>query len=128
MLRVRGMLLIVCASLALFLFGCAKPTPVGKWSGNYQVMNMSLATTLEFKTDGTMTQTTKTPVGETSGVGTYRVEDDKLALHLTKITLASREIPVPAKMSDQSAAFKLEGDKLTLTRDGKAMEFTRVKG
>lgn len=124
---VRGAMCAVLCVAFLLLGGCAPATPVGKWNGVMDVKGVQLAATIEFKADGTLAQTTKSPLGEMSATGTYKVDGDKLALHVNTLQLGSVQIPVPAQVADQNATFKIEGDKMTFTRDGKDVPFTRVK-
>ena len=59
----------VVATLGVSLVGCAKPSPVGKWSGTVAGMTGS---TIEFTADNKVKQTATSPMGSVDAEGTYK--------------------------------------------------------
>jgi hypothetical protein len=116
------------ATLALLtLAGCSKPGIAGKWNGTADVAGQKLSSTMEFKPDGTVTQDSKTPLGEVNATGTYQTSGENLTIHVDKITAMGKTVDAPPQMKDQTATFKVEGDTLSMTRNGQTVNFTRVK-
>ncbi|MCX6369055.1 MAG: hypothetical protein NTX57_20440 [Armatimonadetes bacterium] len=101
--------------------GCKKPTPVGKWSGNYN----NIPATFEFKDGGQMTVSATAPVvGQVTLSGTWAVEGDKLSTNLTTGNPPAILTMIPADKRKASETFKLEGETLTI---GQGQPMTRVK-
>jgi len=136
--RATGLLLV---ALLLLLAGCSRPSVVGKWSGNLDLaklmpvgpntlpvgMSPNIALTMEFKPDNTLTQVAKAPFGDVPITGTYKVDGDRIEMHLEKATMMGRTMNLPSPQQPQSSTFKVEGDTLTITRNGQPVTFTRVK-
>jgi hypothetical protein len=131
LLRAAAAALLVPA--IVLTVGCAKKTVVGKWKGTIEApMAGSVTATIEYKEDGTMTQSATTAMGQINVTGTYKVEGENIALTVTDLTSGGRSVmamlPPAAKSSlNSTSTFKLEGDQLTLTSKGKNQTFTRVK-
>ena len=101
--------------------GCKKPTPVGKWSGNYN----NIPATFEFKDGGQMTVSATAPVvGQVTLSGTWAVEGEKLNTNLTTGNPPAILNMIPADKRKASETFKLEGETLTI---GQGQPMTRVK-
>ncbi len=133
--RGKSVVTAVCA-LALPIFaGCGRPGLVGKWQGSMARGGAALPVTMEFRPDGTMTDS----VGFQSAAGpmtlvmtdTYAVKGDTLTLTQTGTTVNGRAAPNDPRMrTTRSAAFRVDGDTLTLTPPGnpQSLTLTRVKG
>ena len=118
------------------LTGCAhKPTVVGTWNGTTTTaQGGTLKTTLQLTEDGKETMTASTSGGPLSltmtGSGTYTVDGSNLTQNITSFTgsMNGKTIPIPPPAAKSDVAqYKLDGDKLTLTKSGNpsAMVFTR---
>lgn len=115
-----GALLVPALVLSI---GCAKPTPVGKWSGSFN----GIPLTFEFKDGGKMAMT-GSAMGQSLVInGTWSVEGDQLTTTITDGTPAMVMNFIPANARKSTGAWKVEGDTLTLTQGGKAQPLTRVK-
>lgn len=118
------MLAAACLVPALVLsLGCSKPTPVGKWSGNFN----SIPATFEFK-DGGQMSVSASVMGQTANLsGTWSADGDKLTTSLTSANPAMILNMIPADKRQSTGTFKIDGDTLTLTNAGKSQPLTRVK-
>ncbi|MDX1935438.1 MAG: hypothetical protein SFU56_22790 [Capsulimonadales bacterium] len=137
----------IVAPLALLvlplLAGCA-PSPVGKWKMATSANGMTVTGTMEFRQNGTLSQTLNAPMaGEVKASGTYKTNGDKMEIQVTDVELGQQAMAmVPPAMQDtirkqikegiakngkQETTFKIENDKMTLTRDGQSMTMDRVK-
>jgi hypothetical protein len=124
----------VIGGLLILATGCGHNSIVGKWQGNVPIQGQTVPVTMEFKSDGTETQTAsvQSPIGTMSIVanGTYTVKDTDLQMTQTSVTLNGRTSPaMPQATKVQTVPFKLDGDTLTLTPPNTAQPatLTRVK-
>ena len=103
--------------------GCKAPTPVGKWSGSFN----NIPATFEFKEGGTMAVSASV-MGQTATLsGTWSTSGDQLTTNLTTANPAMILTLIPANKRQATSTFKIEGDTLTMTSDGKAQPLNRVK-
>jgi hypothetical protein len=115
-------MMLVVPALVLSM-GCKKPTPVGKWSGNFN----SIPLTFDFKEGGQLSLT-GSAVGQAISInGTWSVAGDQLTTNLTSGTPAMVMNFIPADKRKSTGAWKIEGDTLSLTQGGKSQPLTRVK-
>lgn len=126
--------LLGLALLALPLAGCHKDTIVGKWQGTETSKGQAAKMTFDFTKDNKETlsmETTGGPISMTVAMnGTYTASGDSLTQNMTSASVMGMTIPLPPdKAKPQTAAFKLDGDHLTLTDpSGKqSLTLTRVK-
>lgn len=127
--RLRAASLVLFAAVfCLALAGCAKPTIVGKWTGNVPIGGRALPGTLDLKSDNTMAMSLTAPMmGAINATGTYSSEGDNLTVTATSATIAGKSFQLPANMRTNTSPFKLDGDKMTLTQNGQSFELTRSK-
>ena len=128
--RPRALATLAVPALIVALGCAAKPTPVGKWTGN--LANLGQAT-LELKKDGTLTQSSTTPQGPVEATGTYTVDGDKMDLNVTDLKAGGRSVmalvppQVKAKLHEK-VTWKIEGDAMTIIDPaGQSQTLTRVK-
>jgi hypothetical protein len=115
--------------LSIILWGCAKPSIVGKWHGDlppeakrflradHQNFNFSIE--MEFKEDGTYVSLGKTSVINITTKGTYKIEGGRIFTTVTDVESVP-DLPTSVKYSmkikgNKTAEFKLEGDSFTMT-------------
>jgi uncharacterized protein (TIGR03066 family) len=133
--KLRLLSLGVLVSLATMLFGCAKPSLVGKWKGTQSVQspmgNQQVDVSMEYKADGTFVQSATTKVGNIGAKGTYTVDGDKVTSSVSSIEappmIKSFVEPMLKKQINQTSTFKIEGDNVTLSKEGNSVSMTRVK-
>jgi hypothetical protein len=129
-IKMSGMRFVGCTIIGFVFFllcGCSGPTIVGKWNGQMDIQGVSLTTQLDFKEGGAFHQTSRLPIGEMSATGNYKIDGEKLNMHITSLNLGKSQLPVPDSAATQNATFKIDGEKMMIMRDGKSMEFNRVK-
>ena len=119
----------VVATLGVSLVGCAKPSPVGKWSGTVAGMTGS---TIEFTADNKVKQTATSPMGSVDAEGTYTVNGEKLDIAITSVKAGGRDIMamLPAQMKanlNQSVKWSLKEGNLELIGNGGPTVLTPVK-
>lgn len=119
----------VVATLGVSLVGCAKPSPVGKWSGTVAGMTGS---TIEFTADNKVKQTATSPMGSVDAEGTYTVNGEKLDIAITSVKAGGRDIMamLPAQMKanlNQSVKWSLKEGNLELVGAGGPTVLTPVK-
>ena len=97
--------------------GCAKPTPVGKWSG---VINNAGQSTIEFTADNKVTLNgTVALLGAIVATGTYSLEGEKISIKITDVAKDGKSVMamIPANLRgalDQNTTWKIEGETLDL--------------
>ena len=122
-------------TLLTLLTGCSKPSLVGKWKGVQNIQSpmgaQSVDINTEYKSDGTFAQDVNTKMGNISVKGTYKVEGDKVTSALSSLDappmIKAVAEPMLKKSINQTTAFKIEGDTLTLSKDSGALTMSRVK-
>jgi hypothetical protein len=119
----------VVATLGVSLVGCAKPSPVGKWTGTVSGMAGS---TIEFSADNKVKQTVTSPMGAVDAEGTYKVNGEKLDIAITSVKLGGKEMisSLPAQMKanlNQSVTWAIKEGNLELIGNGGPTVLTPVK-
>ena len=119
----------VVATLGVSLVGCAKPSPVGKWSGTVAGMTGS---TIEFTADNKVKQTAASPMGSVDAEGTYKVNGEKLDITITSVKAGGKDIMamLPANVKsnlNQSVTWALKEGNLELIGTGGPTVLTPVK-
>ena len=79
----------VVATLGVSLVGCAKPSPVGKWTGTVSGMTGS---TIEFTADNKVKQTATSPMGAVDAEGTYKVNGPQLDSSITSVNMGGKDM------------------------------------
>ena len=119
----------VVATLGVSLVGCAKPSPVGKWTGTVSGMSGS---TIEFTADNKVKQTATSPMGSVDAEGTYKVNGEKLDITITSVKAGGKDIMgmLPANVKSnltQSVTWALKEGNLELIGNGGPTTLTPVK-
>jgi hypothetical protein len=119
----------VVATLGVSLVGCAKPSPVGKWTGTVSGMAGS---TIEFTADNKVKQSAKSPMGSVDAEGTYKVNGDKIDIAITSVKAGGRDVTgmLPANVKsnlNQSVTWALKEGNLELIGAGGPTTLTPVK-
>jgi len=119
----------VVATLGVSLVGCAKPSPVGKWSGTVAGMTGS---TIEFTADNKVKQTATSPMGSVEAEGTYTVNGEKLDIKIASVKAGGKDIMamLPANVKsnlNQSVTWALKEGNLELIGAGGPTTLTPVK-
>ncbi|MBV9852532.1 MAG: hypothetical protein JO250_22940 [Armatimonadetes bacterium] len=131
--KMRRSLAVVLLLAGTLAAGCAhKNTVVGAWSGTTNTpQGATVKTTFTFTEDGKETMTAQVSGGpmtmSVGGSGTYTVSGTSLTQTFNTVNLNGRSAPVQAK--SETDQFKLDGDTLTLTKQGAAqpLVLTREK-
>jgi len=110
----------VVATLGVSLVGCAKPSPVGKWTGTVSGVADS---TIEFTADNKVKQSAKSAMGAVDAEGTYKVNGEKLDIAITSVKLGGKEVmsSLPPQMKanlNQSVTWALKEGNLELIGNG----------
>ena len=119
----------VVATLGVSLVGCAKPSPVGKWTGTVSGMTGS---TIEFTADNKVKQTATSPMGSVEAEGTYEVNGEKLDIKIASVKAGGKDIMamLPANVKsnlNQSVTWALKEGNLELIGAGGPTTLTPVK-
>ena len=119
----------VVATLGVSLVGCAKPSPVGKWTGTVAGMTGS---TIEFTADNKVKQTATSPMGSVEAEGTYTVNGEKLDIKIASVKAGGKDIMamLPANVKsnlNQSVTWALKEGNLELIGNGGPTVLTPVK-
>ncbi len=119
----------VVATLGVSLVGCAKPSPVGKWTGTVSGMTGS---TIEFTADNKVKQTATSPMGAVDAEGTYKLNGDKLDISITSVKMGGKDmmamLPAQVKSNlNQSLTWSIKEGNLELTGKGGPTTLTPVK-
>jgi len=119
----------VMATLGVSLVGCAKPSPVGKWTGTISGMTGS---TIEFTADNKVKQTATSPMGAVDAEGTYKLNGDKLDISITSVKMGGKDmmamLPAQVKSNlNQSLTWAIKEGNLELTGNGGPTTLTPVK-
>jgi len=127
-MRIVSMIAVV-ATLGVSLVGCAKPSPVGKWTGTVSGMTGS---TIEFTADNKVTQTASSPMGAVDAEGTYKVNGDKLDIAITSVKMGGKDmmsmLPAQVKSSlNQSVKWSIKEGNLELVGNAGPTTLTPVK-
>jgi hypothetical protein len=127
-MRICSVIAIV-ATLGVSLVGCAKPSPVGKWTGTVSGMAGS---TIEFTADNKVKQSAKSPMGSVDAEGTYTVNGEKIDIAITSVKAGGRDVmallPAQAKANlNQSVKWSLKDGNLELIGNGGPTVLTPVK-
>jgi hypothetical protein len=131
----RRSAILILAGASLLLAGCA-PTLVGKWKGNFagqNAMNLKAEGTMEFKKDGTFTQSVTAPMfGSVVASGTYTTQSDNVDLKVQDVQAGGKSVmamipPGTKEKMNQKATWKIHDDKLDLTISGKTTTLDKVK-
>lgn len=97
--------------------GCAKPTPVGKWTGPVTGLGQS---TLEFSADNKVTVNGNIMmIGAVTATGTYTLDGEKIAMKFTDLQSGGKSVMamIPANMRgalDQNDTWKIEDGTLII--------------
>lgn len=124
--RVRVAVVVVFAVMTV---GCAKKdTIVGKWQGTLPVGGQTATMTITFNPDGTEVQTVEGGGQKITIAAHYTVKDGTLT-HTVDRSFVNGQVTA-STVTTASFEYKLDGDKLTLTRKGVSSNFilTRVPG
>ncbi|MFM7188084.1 MAG: hypothetical protein ACKO14_09740 [Armatimonadota bacterium] len=127
-LRICSVIAVV-ATLGVSLVGCAKPSPVGKWTGTVSGMTGS---TIEFTADNKVKQTATSPMGAVDAEGTYKLNGDKLDISITSVKMGGKDmmamLPAQVKSNlNQSLTWAIKEGNLELTGNGGPTTLTPVK-
>ena len=119
----------VVATLSVSLVGCAKPSPVGKWTGTVSGMTGS---TIEFTADNKVKQTATSPMGAVDAEGTYKVKGEKLDISITSVKMGGKDmmamLPANVKSNlNQSVTWAIKEGNLELIGAGGPTTLTPVK-
>ncbi len=119
----------VVATLGVSLVGCAKPSPVGKWTGTVSGMTGS---TIEFTADNKVKQTATSPMGAVDAEGTYKLNGDKLDISITSVKMGGKDmmamLPAQVKSNlNQSLTWSIKEGNLELIGSGGPTTLTPVK-
>ncbi len=119
----------VVATLGVSLVGCAKPSPVGKWTGTVSGMTGS---TIEFTADNKVKQTATSPMGAVDAEGTYKVNGEKLDISITSVKMGGKDmmamLPANVKSNlNQSVTWAIKEGNLELIGAGGPTTLTPVK-
>lgn len=119
----------VVATLGVSLVGCAKPSPVGKWTGTVSGMTGS---TIEFTADNKVKQTATSPMGAVDAEGTYTLNGDKLDIAITSVKMGGKDmmamLPAQVKSNlNQSLKWAIKEGNLELIGNGGPTTLTPVK-
>ena len=119
----------VVATLSVSLVGCAKPSPVGKWTGTVSGMTGS---TIEFTADNKVKQTATSPMGAVDAEGTYKVDGEKLDISITSVKMGGKDmmsmLPAQVKSNlNQSLKWAIKEGNLELIGNGGPTTLTPVK-
>lgn len=119
----------VVATLSVSLVGCAKPSPVGKWTGTVSGMTGS---TIEFTADNKVKQTATSPMGAVDAEGTYKVNGEKLDISITSVKMGGKDmmamLPANVKSNlNQSVTWAIKEGNLELIGSGGPTVLTPVK-
>ena len=119
----------VLATLGVSLVGCAKPSPVGKWTGTVSGMTGS---TIEFTADNKVKQTATSPMGAVDAEGTYKVDGEKLDISITSVKMGGKDmmsmLPAQVKSNlNQSLKWAIKEGNLELIGNGGPTTLTPVK-
>ncbi len=119
----------VVATLGVSLVGCAKPSPVGKWTGTVSGMTGS---TIEFTADNKVKQTATSPMGAVDAEGTYKLNGDKLDISITTVKMGGKDmmamLPAQVKSNlNQSLKWAIKEGNLELIGNGGPTTLTPVK-
>ncbi len=119
----------VVATLSVSLVGCAKPSPVGKWTGTVSGMTGS---TIEFTADNKVKQTATSPMGAVDAEGTYKVNGEKLDISITSVKMGGKDmmamLPANVKSNlNQSVTWAIKEGNLELIGAGGPTTLTPVK-
>lgn len=126
----RALRLATVLPALVLVVGCAKPTPVGKWTGTMEGTGQS---TIELTKENTVTwqgSVTAPVIGNVTldASGTYTLDGEKIAIKITEVKSGGRSVLnlLPPDMRgklDQNTTWKVDGDTLTLGNS----QLTRVK-
>lgn len=127
-MRIVSMIAVV-ATLGVSLVGCAKPSPVGKWTGTVSGMTGS---TIEFTADNKVKQTATSPMGAVDAEGTYKLNGDKLDISITTVKMGGKDmmamLPAQVKSNlNQSLKWAIKEGNLELIGNGGPTTLTPVK-
>lgn len=119
----------VVATLGVSLVGCAKPSPVGKWTGTVSGMTGS---TIEFTADNKVKQTATSPMGAVDAEGTYKVNGEQLDISITSVKMGGKDmmamLPAQVKSNlNQSVKWTIKEGNLELIGSGGPTTLTPVK-
>jgi len=119
----------VVATLGVSLVGCAKPSPVGKWTGTVSGMTGS---TIEFTADNKVKQTATSPMGAVDAEGTYKVNGEQLDISITSVKMGGKDMMamLPAQVKsdlNQSVKWAIKEGNLELIGSGGPTTLTPVK-
>lgn len=119
----------VVATLGVSLVGCAKPSPVGKWTGTVSGMTGS---TIEFTADNKVKQTATSPMGAVDAEGTYKVNGEQLDISITSVKMGGKDmmamLPAQVKSNlNQSVKWAIKEGNLELIGSGGPTTLTPVK-
>jgi hypothetical protein len=125
-MMIRRSLLAAPALLAALAInsGCAKPSIVGKWSGDVTgPQGVKLPVQVEYRADGTETAT----FNGTSVEATWSMQGETLTYTITGTSHEGKKSPYPEQT--YVAKVNLQGDNLTLspTTGGQGYSLTRDK-
>lgn len=125
--RPRTLLTAALAPALILAIGCAKPTPVGKWSGDLGLG----AGPVEFKPDGKMTYAPTVALSPAPVLvtGDYTLSEDKLNVTIQDVQANGRSIKgmIPPEQLKLQVVWKIEGDNLMVTTGGKTLTLARAK-
>ena len=97
--------------------GCAKPTPVGKWTGPITGMGQA---TLELTADNKVTVNGNLAVlGAVTATGTYSLDGEKISIKISDLQSGGKSVMsmIPANMRgalDQNDTWKIEDGALMI--------------
>ena len=119
----------VVATLGVSLVGCAKPSPVGKWTGTVAGMTGS---TIEFTADNKVKQTATSPMGSVEIEGTYKLNGEQLDITITSVKAGGKDVmaALPAQVKsnlNQSVKWAIKEGNLELVGSGGPTTLTPVK-
>ncbi len=123
-LQVSG---LVCAALSIAGFGCTRQSEiVGKWDGVYPVAGHKIMQILEYRSDGTMTQTFLYKAKHIVGLGNYSVGETTLTMVPTGAEIDGKHVPIDASQKmPLYRSYSVSGDILTLSHSGMVESFHR---
>lgn len=120
---------LVPALVVFAVFGCTRPTVVGKWQGSTTVLQQPTQVTFDLSADNRMTQLWSAPPSSITASGTYTITGGTLTANMTDVKAVPPAMltVLPKDDLNIAAAYKLDGDTLTLTYKGQTLTFNRVK-
>lgn len=125
--RSRALLTAALVPALTLAVGCAKPTPVGKWSGDLGLG----AGPVEFKADGSMTYSPTVALSPAPVLvtGNYTLNQDKMNVTVQDVQANGKSLKgmIPPEQLNLQVVWKIEGDNLAVTTGGKTQTLTRAK-